>query len=249
MPAPAVPQIFNPRRRALRAARLQRMASGDPAAHFLRAQLADDVLERLAFMQREPGTALVMGDAAGLFAAPLTQLGFAVTPGDGIDEEQPYPLSGFDLLVSLCQLDTVNDLPGALIHIRNALATGGLFIGSFTGAGSLATLRQLLLAADGERPAARIHPQVDTLAASGLMNRAGFGRQVVDAHTLTVTYRSFERLVADLRAQGLTNVLADCPPMLTRKGLAAAREAFAALADDQGRVSETFELITVTGWR
>ena len=249
MPAPTVPQIFSRKRRTARALRLQRMLSGDPSAHFLRAQLADDVIERLAFMQREPGAALVMGDVAGLITAPLVQLGFTVTPGDAIDEERPYPSSGFDLVISLCQLDTVNDLPGALIHIRNALAAGGLFIGSFTGAGSLATLRQILLAADGERPAARIHPQIDTLAASGLMNRAGFARQVVDAHTLTVTYRSFDRLVADLRAQGLTNVLADRPPMLTRAGLAAAREAFAKLADDQGRVSETFELITLTGWR
>lgn len=249
MSAPAVPRIFDPRRRALRAARLQAPPNGDPSVQFLRAQLADDVLERLAFMQREPGAALVTGDAAALLGKPLTQLGFTVTPGDAIDEEQPYPVTGFDLLVSMCQLDTVNDLPGALIHIRNALAQGGLFIGCITGAGSLATLRQILLAADGERPAARVHPQIDTLAASGLMQRAGFGRQVVDAHTLTVTYRSFDRLVADLRAQGLTNVLADRPPRLTRIALATARETFAALADDQCRVSETFEFITLTGWR
>ena len=72
---------------------------------------------------------------------------------------------------------------------------------------------------------------------------------MVDAHTLTVTYRSFDRLVADLRAQGLTNVLADRPPRLTREALTTARETFAALADDQGRVSETFEFITLTGWR
>ncbi|HSG55240.1 MAG TPA: methyltransferase domain-containing protein [Paracoccaceae bacterium] len=244
----AVPQIFNPSRRAARVLRHQRLALGDPAGQFLRAHLADDVLDRLDFMQFAAGKALVHGDAPGFLRGPLAERGFAVQ-ADLLDEELPYPAGGFDLITSLCQLDTVNDLPGALIHVRNALAPGGLFIGCFTGAGSLPALRQILLAADAERPAARIHPQIDNLAASGLMGRAGFARQVVDGHRLTVTYRSFDRLVEDLRAQGLTNVLADPPPPLTRPALARARAEFAALADDQGRVSETLELLTLTGWR
>ncbi len=56
-------------------------------------------------------------------------------------------------------------------------------------------------------------------------------------------------MVADLRAQGLTNVLADPPPRVTRDWLARARQAFSELADDQGRVVESFELLTLTGWR
>ena len=244
----AVPQIFSRPRRHARTARHQRLAAADPAGQFLRQHLADDVLDRLDFMQFQPGKALVQGDAPGLLRGPLAERGFAVH-ADAFDEELPYPVTDFDLIASLCQLDTVNDLPGALIHLRNALAPGGLFIGCFTGAGSLPMLRQILLAADDERPAARIHPQVDNLAASGLMGRAGFARQVVDSHKLTVTWRSFDSLVADLRAQGLANVLADPPPPLSRTALARARAKFADLADDQGRVAETFELLTLTGWK
>ena len=43
---------------------------------------------------------------------------------EGFDEEQPYAQTGFDFIASLGTLDTLNDLPGALIHIRQALAPG-----------------------------------------------------------------------------------------------------------------------------
>lgn len=250
MPAPSVPQIFSRPRRIARALRHQRLAGTDLQGQFLRAAMAEDIAERLGFMQIAPCQSLIHGDTPGLLARELKPRGFACIASDpaSMDEELPYPQSGFGLIANLCSLDTVNDLPGALIHARKALAPGGLFIACLTGAGSMPSLRQILLAADGERPAARIHPQIDTLAASGLMQRAGFSRQVVDGYTLRASYRSFAQLVADLRAQGLNNALADPPPPLNRAALVRAHEAFAALGDDQGRVAESFEILTLTGW-
>ena len=146
----------------------------------------------------------------------------------------------------MATLDTVNDLPGALIHIRNALAPGGRAIASFVGAGSLPALRGIMLAADGERPAARVHPMVDVRAGAQLLQRAGWADPVADSRTLTVAYRSLDRLAEDLRAQGLGNVLASHAP-LARKALERARTAFAAAADEQGRVVESFEILTLSG--
>ncbi len=248
-----VPRIFNPDRRTARARRHMHLVAGGAGGaddQFLRAHLAEDVADRLDFMRAEPCRALVLGDWPGLLAAELASRGFephAIAP-DAVDEESPLADASFGLIASLLSLDTVNDLPGALIHLRRALPAGGLLIASITGAGSLPALRQILLAADGDRPAARIHPQIDNQAASALMARAGFNRQVVDSHQLTVAYRSFDRMVTDLRAHGLTNVLADVPPPLTRSALARAREAFAAMADSDGRVTETIEILTLTGW-
>ncbi|MES2700275.1 MAG: hypothetical protein V4647_11760 [Pseudomonadota bacterium] len=248
MAAPSVPQIFSQARRAARAQRLTRFAVSEPEAQFLRRHAAEDVLDRLDFMRLPPCEADLHGDPAGLLADPLRQLGFTTNAIATLAEELPYPGPQRALIVSLFTLDTVNDLPGALIHLRKALAPGGLLIACLTGAGTLPTLRQVLLAADGERPAARVHPQIDNQTASALLARAGFARQVVDTHSLPVTYRSLDRLLADLRAQGLTNVLADAPPPLTRAGLDQARAAFAERADASGRVSETFELLTLTAW-
>ncbi|WP_234032190.1 class I SAM-dependent methyltransferase [Parerythrobacter jejuensis] len=155
----------------------------------------------------------------------------------------------FDLIVHLLGLGHVNDLPGALVHARNALTKGGLFVAAFPGAGSLATLRAIMLEADGDRPAARMHPLVDSQAATGLLQRAGFARQVVDSFPIKVRYPSITRMISDLRDQGLTRSLTSTVPPLTRASLLRAEEAFDALRDDQGKVTETFEILVLTGWR
>ena len=252
----SIPRIFSRQRRIARALRHHNLAGtdakADPAQQFLRAQAAEDILERLDFMRFEPCPALLIGDRPDFLGGPLNRdRGFGVWDGgpDTIDEETPHEDAAFGLIVSLFTLDTVNDLPGALLHYRNSLTQGGLFIAQFTGAGSLTALRGIMQAADGETPHARIHPQVDRPGASGLMSRAGFAKHVVDSHTLTVRYSSLDTLVADLRAQGLGSVLADAPPPITRAGLARARAAFDALREDDGKVSETFEILSLTGWR
>jgi hypothetical protein len=72
---------------------------------------------------------------------------------------------------------------------------------------------------------------------------------VVDTHTLTVRYSNLDRLVADLRDQGLGNALARPGPPLGKAALARARAAFAERADDDGKTAENFEIVTLTGRR
>jgi len=242
------PTIFSPARRLAARRRIARLQQGGDPARFVIADMVEDVLERLAFLRHEPGRVLVIGDWTGALAEALRGAEvIEAEPGRGFDEEQPFPSGGFDLVVSVGTLDTVNDLPGALIHIRRALAPGGRAFASFVGAGSLPALRRAMLAADGERPAARTHPLVDVRAGAQLLQRAGWADPVADSRTLTVAYRSLDRLVADLRAQGLGSALASRAPVLGKTGLARAREAFAAEADAQGRVVETFEILTLSG--
>ena len=227
------------------------------AARFFIEDLVEDVRERLDFLRLEPRRAFVLGDWTGELASILARSGAQVVRGDPapvdgeieIDEELPLPVSQQDLVVSLGVLDTVNDLPGALIHLRNAVAPGGLVIASFAGAGSLGALRQVMLAADGERPAARIHPLVDVRAGAQLIQRAGWADPVVDSHHLSVSYASLPRLVADLRDQDLGNVLATRSPALGKEALRRAGQAFADLAGENGRMIETFEIVTLSGRR
>ena len=202
-------------------------------------------------MQLEPKQALVIGDWSDSVAPALSALGAGISVGQlGVfDEELPYVRSDFDLIVHLLGLGMVNDLPGALIHARNALSTGGVFIAAFPGAGSLPALRSIALAADGDRPAPRIQPMIDSSAASALLQRAGFRRQVVDSHTLSVRYSSFDQLISDLRDHGLTASLERAPPPFTRAARERADKAFDALRDGDGKVTETFEILTLTGWK
>ncbi|MCH2488042.1 MAG: methyltransferase, partial [Erythrobacter sp.] len=142
----------------------------------------------------------------------------------------------------------VNDLPGALLHLRAAMAPDGVLMASLVGAGSLAHLRRAMIAAEPDRAAPRMHPAIDTRSATALLERAGFRRFVVDSWPLSVGYRSLDRLVADLRDQALDNQLAQPGPPLSRDAFRRARDAFTLQADENGRVVERFEILTLTGW-
>jgi SAM-dependent methyltransferase len=213
--------------------------------------MVEDVLDRLEFMRFEPGRVLVVGDWTGTLALSLRGRGSHVDEANvrTIDEELPIAGGPYDLIVSLASLDRVNDLPGALLHIRGALAEGGIVIASMIGAGSLANLRRAMIAAEPDRPAARMHPLVDNSAASALMQRALFKRQVVDSHSLEVSFASLDKLVSDLRDQGLGSSLTRPAPPLGKAALERARAAFLEAANQQGRVLETFEVLTLTGWK
>ncbi len=234
-----------------------RLAARADAANWLCADLEEDTVERLLFMQHSPKRSLIIGPHTGILKThldssdPSKEATVDVLPD--MDEEQPEAfgndVGAFDCIVSLNRLDTINDLPGALLHMRSALAPGGITIAHFPAAGSLPALRSIMLAADGDRPAPRIHPQIDNRAATGLLQRAGFSRQVTDSHTLTVRYGTLARMIADLREQALTSVLLSGSPSVGKAGYARALDAFEALKDDDGRVSETFEILTLTGWR
>ena len=245
------PRIFDRDRRKAGYRRAQVRQSQRDAARYVMDDMVEDVLDRLEFMRLEPARVLVIGDWTGTLALSLRGRGSTVVEEDvqTIDEELPLAGGPFDLIVSLSSLDRVNDLPGALLHLRAALASGGMLIASMIGAGSLANLRRAMIAAEPDRPAARMHPLVDNAAASALMQRALFKRQVVDSRSLEVAYRSLDRLVSDLRDQALTSSLARVAQPLSRSALERARRAFLETGNAQDRVVENFEILTLTGWK
>lgn len=249
MNAAAIPTIFSPQRRQMRLARAAARARQPGAAQFLAQDMIEDTLERLAFLRHAPARALVLGDWTGALAAALASQGADVSEPENLDLEAPHPSGGHDLIVVLGLLDAVNDLPGALVHLRAALAPDGLAMAHFIGGQSLPALRAAMLAAEPDRPAARIHPLVDPRAAPALLQRAGWKDPVVDTHALTARYSSLERLVADLRDQGLGNALAKPAAALGKSALALARSGFAARAEADGKTPETFEIVTLTGRR
>jgi NADH dehydrogenase [ubiquinone] 1 alpha subcomplex assembly factor 5 len=168
------------------------------------------------------------------------------------DEDRlPFGDGAFDLVVSAGTLDSVNDLPGALILIRRSLRPDGLFLAAFAGAGSLPRLRGAMLAADSHSGAAtpRIHPQIDVRAAGDLLARAGFALPVVDVEPVDVRFAGFGRLIRDLRGMAGGNLLGlrDTRP-LGRAALAAAIAEWESHSDSDGKVTERFEILHLLGW-
>jgi NADH dehydrogenase [ubiquinone] 1 alpha subcomplex assembly factor 5 len=249
--------------RQLRRLRRDRSAASGERADYLHRRLADDLIERFDLVTRDFATVLDLGCGDGYLTKRLRERGLKVVPADSgrrfaaggvqCDEDRlPFADSAFDLVASVGALDTVNDLPGALAVIRRALRPDGLFLGVFAGAGSLPRLRSAMRAAEeaeGAPAAPRIHPQIDVRAAGDLLARAGFALPVIDRETVTVRFSSLNRLVADLRAMGATNILAERSKRpLGKIGLAAAAADFAAHAGPDGKTAERFEFIHVSAW-
>ncbi len=244
-----VPTIFDNARRAAafeRGAKLREKLEG---AAYLFDAMSDEVIDRMGFMRIEPVNAAVIGKGAKPLHRHLMRQGIEQVSWQSPNLERPHEMSEPDFIACLGELDTVNDLPGSLIHLHRALAPGGIIMACFIGAPSLAKLRQVMLSADADRPAPRIHPQVDIRAAAELIQRAGWSDPVVDSHSLTVRFSSFHRLVSDLREHGMGNVLATRTPYLGKAGYQRALAAFSQLADADGKLTEHFEIITLTGSR
>ena len=170
--AMSAPEIFDRTLRRLRRDRAQ-PRFGDHA--FLRDAMVEGLLDRLDLVTRRFERALDLGCANGTVTRALIERGCDVVSVDagaafatavgGIqcDEDRlPFAPESFDLVVSAGVLDSVNDLPGALIQCRRALRPDGLFLAAFVGGDSLPRLRAALLAADEaagrRRPAANAPP-------------------------------------------------------------------------------------------
>src|ERR1700735_1168257 len=143
-PAPP-PQIFD---RGLINRRLDRAwarAHGQAQADFLLVRAAEDFRDRLSLVKRRFALAADFGTpgphgAAALAAAGHGECTIRVAPteaslgaGDflptiGDLERLPVADGGLDLAISLLALQTVNDLPGALVQMRRALQGGGFFV-------------------------------------------------------------------------------------------------------------------------
>jgi len=248
------PEIFD---RAARRLRRDRIAPRFADHDFLRAAMLDGIVERLAVVRRDFHDVLDLGSFGGGFVPPPGArvarldpgLAFATEAG-GVqaDEDRlPFADASFDLVVSAGVLDQVNDLPGALLLARRALRPDGLFLAAFLGGNSLPALRGALRVAEPERPAARIHPMVDVRAAGDLLVRAGLALPVADVETLNVRYLGLGRLLDDLRGSGSGNLLCGRRP-LSRDVIGRAAQAFAAGADADGRTTERFDILFLTGW-
>jgi SAM-dependent methyltransferase len=253
-----VPRIFDESRRAMRR---DRAAPTFAAHNFLYATMAEQMLERLEDVTRDFRRALIIGCPDNRLADALRAKGAQVTcadpgaalaraaGGDQVREDKlPYAPASFDLVLCCGTLDSVNDLPGALIAMNRVLEQDGLLLLSFVGAGSLTKLRAALIAADGDRTAQRLHPQVDVRALGDLLHRAGFAMPVADHEILDVRYGSLFGLLADLRGMGAAQCLSSAPPPLTRGGLARAAQAFADVADPDRRTTERFVILHGSGW-
>jgi SAM-dependent methyltransferase len=224
-------------------------------ADFLFRAMAEDLDFRLSTVKREfeRGVLFVPDGAPRL---PMEESGILERHGpDNAAQHEALglPEAAFDLAVSLLTLHETNDTPGVLSQIRRALKPDGLFLACVPAAGTLAELRDCLIAAEAELSGAanaRVLPFMDVRDAGALLQRAGFALPVTDGETLTVRYDTLFNLMLDLRAMGATNTLASRSRSFARRALfLKAAEIYAMRhSDADGRVRATFSFVWMSGW-
>jgi SAM-dependent methyltransferase len=171
-------------------------------------------------------------------------------PAVAADEEfLPFAPASFDLVVANLSLHWVNDLPGALIQLRQALRPDGLLLASLPALGTLAELRRALTEAEAALTggaAPRVSPFPDLRDCAALLQRAGFALPVADVEDLTLRYADPLALLCDLRAAGEANAVHLRDRRIPPRTLFPL--ALALLPEQDGRVAATLRLAMLTGW-
>ena len=248
----------------------ERAARGSRAAEFLFIEGAARLADRLKDVSREFSQALELGSRGGLLARDLRDSGgiaslVASDPAAGFlsgladpglvaeAEALPFAPASFDLVVSNLALHWVNDLPGTLLQLRQALKPDGLLLLSLFAGETLNELRLCLLEAESEienGASPRVAPFADPRELAGLLQRAGFALPVVDTDRIEATYPDALSLMRDLRAMGETNAVAARRRSFTRRAtvLRAAELYQTRYAGADGRIGARFEIATLTAW-
>ena len=251
-------QIFDRDRVRLQSAR---ETSG---ADFLWRHIARALQDRLLDIKRDFAVGVEIGPACYVLTDDFLRRKNVAQPfvvsalrngGQAVIDEEflPFKRGSLDVLISLGSLHWVNDLPGALLQMRQALKPDGVLLAAMFGGETLGELRDVLAQTENAQYGG-ISPRVSPFASlpdmAVLMQRAGFALPVVDQEKLTVTYESLPKLIADLRGMGQGNAVA------RRNGKILSRDFwFAADADyraryatDDGRLRATAEILYLIGW-
>ena len=214
---------------------------------FLRDRVAADVQERLQEVNRTFTAPLIVTPTPDIWSDNIT--------APTIPDTDVLAVSGaaHDLLIHDLSLHWANDLVGQLVQSRRALAPDGLFIGTMFGGQTLHELRTALAEAEsritgGLSP--RVAPMGEIRDLGGLLQRAGFALPVADSDTIRVTYADAFALMRDLRAMGETNALTNRLRHPTRRAVFDTAAAIYAdhFGTPDGRITATFEVVTLTGW-
>ena len=255
---------------ALVAARRERaFRRQENGASFLIDLVARELAERLSVVERTFDDAVELHGGTGAAAGMASQTGkithlrrietssMFARPGEDLTvaplEDVPIEPASVNLVLSPLSLHLLNDIPGTLVRIRRSLKPDGLFMAAIPGAGTLAELRDVLLAAEVELTGGaspRVIPFADVRDIGALLQRAGFALPVVDVETYTVRYDSLFPLMRDIRAMGMANPLVGRSRVpMSRRFFVRAAELYAErYADPDGRIRATFAIIYVSGW-
>lgn len=248
--------------RKLLLSRRKKLADSLPKANFLIKRSFEDIKEKITEINKNYLNVLNLG----------SKYGSELLPGDVIEADSCQEIlnsssckkkmlideenlvlndNSFDLIVSALNLHSVNNLPGCLFKIKNALRSGGVFVASIFGGENLFELRQVLIETElelfgGVSP--RMMPNIDIKQYGALAQKVGFTNVVVDSDVVKVHYKDPINLLHDIKNMGEANI------MLNRNNKYVGKrfwECFSKnyrklFAYNEEEVEASFEILTIT---
>lgn len=246
-----IPQIFDRQLYADRQARARAYGQTD-----LMAYVAVELSERLGFITRKFENALLISNVAEPLIdvlktsekfANVTQL--APSP----DDDLKLSANTFNAVISILDLQCVNDVPGYLVQLRRSLKPDGLLLLCLFAGDTLKELREVWLTTEeqftgGATP--RIAPMIDGRALGALLQRAGLALPLVDQDRTILRYADPLKLLREIKSAGFANPLNQRTKGNTSRNLlsgvlATYTEKF---SDPDGKVRATMELGWATAW-
>jgi NADH dehydrogenase [ubiquinone] 1 alpha subcomplex assembly factor 5 len=174
-----------------------------------------------------------------------------------IDEEYlPFAQESFDLVISLLNIHTINDVPGFLLQIKSILKPGGVFIGTLFGSKTLLELKHACVDAElriGIASSMHVFPMTDIKEIANLAASCGFAEPISDSEVLVVHYKTLAKLFTDIKNIGERNILySRIKSAMSRNFFIKIEEAykdkFGILYNDQKCFPATFEIIYLTAF-
>lgn len=217
-------------------------------AMFLHEAAADEIEDRMATVNKPFNSTAIVAGLPDFWRERLR-------PDQIISDTDRLALqpATHDLVIHAMSLHWANDPVGQLIQCRHAMKPDGLILTASFGGQTLNELRACLGQAEvhvtgGMSP--RVAPMADLRDMGALLQRAGFALPVADTQKLTASYTDMWHLMRDLRAMGEANALVHRLRTPTRRAvLQTAADLYQeSFANDQGRITATFELLFLAGW-
>lgn len=246
-----------------------RAAASYDSADVLQTEVRDRLLERLQWVQMEPRRILDLGTGTGKALPALAArfpdaevIGVDLTPAMlriaagrldhtallvcGDAARLPFADQSVDLIFSSLALHWSPALDAVFGEARRVLRHPGLFTFTVPGPDAYRELRAAWQAVDR---APHVMPFPDMRAIGDGLSRAGLSEVVMDTDQLTLKYREFRTLLADLRATGTTNASTGRNPGLTgRKAWASFAASYEQQRDTDGLLPATVEIVFGQAW-
>lgn len=244
------PQIFD---RPLYLAR-QACASGTAV---LQNHIAAELDERLSLIMRRLPLTLLMSQRTDIIVDTLKVSGKC----DQITHLAPHvemnlnlPIEHYDCIISLLDLQCVNDVPGHLAQLGRSLKADGLLLVAFFAGDTLHELRQSWLDAEVEITGGvspRVAPMIGVRELGGLMQRAKLALPVADMEKTTLRYADVFALMHEIKNFGYANPLVGrSPKFLSKRILTKVAEHYHANnMDEDGRIRATLEIAWAMAWK